>query len=281
MRSATPLLILLASLFLGACKQETAVERANREGVLLFGNGSEVRTIDPQLSTELNASRIQDALFDGLVIPDPVTMKPAALGAAKSWEISEDGLTYTFHLRPDAKWSNGDPVTAEHFVYSYQRILSKALASRYSYMLYPMKNAEEFHKEKISDFSQVGVKALDKFTLQIELNDPTPYLLDLMTHHAWYPVYPPAVEEHGGMTAQVNHWTRAENIIGNGAFKMKEWKLNTYLDVERRDDYWDKENVNSTVCASSPSTTLSLNSGPTGVGQSTLPTSSLLIVLAG
>ena len=182
---------------------------------------------------------------------------------------------------PDAKWSNGDPVTAEHFVYSYQRILSKALASRYSYMLYPMKNAEEFHKEKISDFSQVGVKALDKFTLQIELNDPTPYLLDLMTHHAWYPVYPPAVEEHGGMTAQVNHWTRAENIIGNGAFKMKEWKLNTYLDVERRDDYWDKENVNSTVCASSPSTTLSLNSGPTGVGQSTLPTSSLLIVLAG
>lgn len=170
-------------------------------------------------------------------------MKPAALGAAERWEISEDGLVYTFHLRPNGTWSNGDPVTAEDFVYSYQRILSKEVASRYAYMLSPMKNADAYYKGEISDFSQVGVKAIDKFTLQIEVASPTPYLLDLMTHHSWYPVYPPAVEKHGGMKAQINHWTRAQNIVGNGAFKMKEWKLNTFLEVERRDDYWDAENV--------------------------------------
>ena len=219
------------------------VEQANAEGILLWENGSEPRTVDPHLSTSKSTSAILYSLFDSLVVSDPKTGLPSNKGAAESWEISEDRLTYTFKLRPDGVWSNGDPVTAQHFAYSFERILSKRLASRYSYMLYPIKNAEEFNKGEISDFSEVGVKVIDDLTLELTLSSQTPYLLDLMTHCSWQPVYPPAVEKHGGMLDINSRWTRPENIVTNGGFLMKEWIPNKHLKVVKNPKHWDAENI--------------------------------------
>ena len=152
-------LLLAAALVLagGCARRETQAEAGLRTGTLLLGNGAEPQDLDPQICTAYGDYNILIALFEGLTCIDEGTSR-AVPGVAERWEASPDGLAYTFHLRADALWSDGDPVTADDFVYSFRRILSPAIASEYSYLLYPIKNAEAFNAGRLTDFAHVGVR---------------------------------------------------------------------------------------------------------------------------
>lgn len=237
-----PLLLAGAVLLAGAaCEhRETAVAAGNRTQTLHIGNGAEPQDLDPQTVTAYTDYNVVIALFEGLTVVDEASSR-ALPGTAARWDISADGLVYTFHLRPDARWSNGDPVTAADFLFSFERILSPALASEYAYMLYPVKNAEAFNTGHLPDFSTVGVKALDTHTLEITLAAPTPYLLTLAAHQAWFPVHPPTILKFGRIDQRGTAWTRPENFVGNGAFKLVEWTPNARIVVEKTDTYWNAE----------------------------------------
>jgi oligopeptide transport system substrate-binding protein len=135
------------------------------------------------------------------------------------------------------------PVTAQDFVYAYQRLLSPALAADYGEMLYPLKNAAAFNKGELNDFAKVGVKAVDDLTLELTLNGPTPYLPGMLKHYTWFPVPRHLIERLGGMTDRSNTWTKPAHIVGNGAFKLKAWRFTHYLAVERNPHYWDAATV--------------------------------------
>lgn len=228
-----------ALLILAACsRRETPVETGIRTQTLLVGNGAEPADLDPEVITTFIESHIDYALFEGLTKLDAKTSMPAP-ALASSWDISPDGKVYTFHLRRNARWSNGDAVTAGDFAYSFQRILSPKFAALYSYMLWPIKNAEAFNAGKIGDYSLVGVKALDGATLQITLENPTPYLPALASHTTWLPVHKSDVEKFGRMDEKGTKWTRPGNLVGNGAFTLAEWVPNARIVVVKNPMYWD------------------------------------------
>jgi oligopeptide transport system substrate-binding protein len=161
---------------------------------------------------------------------------------AERWEANANFTKWTFYLR-DAKWTNGDPVRAQDFVYSWQRILIPELGAEYAPMLYVIKNAEAFNTGKLKDFSQVGVKALDDKTLEVTLGGSTSYFPLMLQHYSFFPVNPRAVEEHGGMTDRQSGWSTFENYVGNGPFRLKKWVTNQVIEVERNPDYWDAKTV--------------------------------------
>lgn len=237
------LLLFLPALFLLSCGGgESNVTQGNREGILHFGNGTEPQGLDPHVVTGIPEMNIINALFEGLAVKNPYTLEPEP-GVAQSWDISDDGLTITFYLNPDATWSNGDPVTAEDFVWSWQRALNPTMGNQYAYMLYPLKNAEAYATGKLDDFSEVGVEAQDDHTLQVRLNAPTPYFIQLMDHHSTFPLHRATIEKFGKSTDRFTRWTRAENIVGNGAFRLVDWQMNRRLTVEKSDTYWDRDRV--------------------------------------
>jgi len=235
--------ILIASLCVLACSNsESNVMQGNRDGILHFGNGSEPQGLDPHVVTGIPESHIVNALFEGLAVKNPHTLESEP-GVAQRWDISADGLVITFHLNPEAKWSNGDAMTAEDYVWSWQRALNPTMGNQYAYMLYPLENAEAFATGKLKDFSEVGVKALDAHTLQVKLNAPTPYFIQLMDHHSTFAVHRPTLEKFGKVTDRFTPWTRVENMVGNGPFRLKDWQLNRRITVEKSDTYWDRDRV--------------------------------------
>jgi oligopeptide transport system substrate-binding protein len=227
--------VLLAA---GCAKRESPAEEGIRTKTLLLGNGAEPQDLDPSTCSLYTDENVLMALFEGLTCIDEKTSQ-AVPGVAERWDVSPDGLVYTFHLRADAKWSNGDPVTADDFVYSFHRILSPGLASEYSYMLYFIKNAEAFNGGKISDFAQVGAKALDARTLQVTMEHACPYLPAVAAHESWFPVHRPTIEKFGQMDQRNSRWTRPENFVGNGPFMLKEWSPNSRIIVVKNPTYWD------------------------------------------
>ncbi|MGF1549728.1 MAG: peptide ABC transporter substrate-binding protein [Sphingomonadaceae bacterium] len=236
--------LLCLALALNACgTRERDVDVAAAEGILLKGNGSEPKSIDPHLVTGVPENKIIQALIEGLIAYHPDDDTLPAPGVAESWEHNEDYTVWTFNLREDARWTNGDPVVAGDFVYSWERILSPALGAEYAEMLYVIENAEAFHQGEIDDFDQVGVRALDDRTLEVRLKGPTPHFLLMLKHYSFYPVNPRVVEEHGGMTDRQSGWSTVENYVGNGPFRLKEWSTNEVLEVEKNPDYWDAETV--------------------------------------
>ena len=164
-------------------------------------------------------------------------------GVAERWEESGDKLVYTFHLREDAKWSNGEPLTSKDFLYAWERILTPALASEYAYMLFPMKNAQAFNEGAIGDFSLVGAEALDDHTLRVTLENPTPYFLALHTHYSWYPVHQGTIEKFGAKEDRISRWTRAGNLVGNGAYVLSRWSPNKIIETTPNEHYWDAAGV--------------------------------------
>lgn len=218
------------------------IEIAQAEGRLLMANGAEPATLDPHLATGVPEHHLFDALFEGLVATTVENPDANGPGVATHWETS-DFTTWTFHLRQEAKWSDGVPLTAHDFVYAYQRILSPKLAAEYAEMLYPMARAREFNEGKLSDFSEVGVMALDDHTLRITLNGPAPYLPSMLKHYSWYPVPRHVIERFGQMTDRDTRWTRVGNLVGNGSFKLKEWRYTHSITVERNPHYWDAATV--------------------------------------
>ena len=235
--------LLLAVFFLAGCsKRETPVEEGIRKQILHFGNNAEPQNLDPQTATGGAEFYILAALFEGLVSEDPQDGHPVP-GVAEKWDISGDGKVYTFHLRRKAKWSNGDPLTAHDFLKSYQRIFSSNLRSEICGLLFPVKNAEAYYKGDISDFNEVGFKALDDFTFQVTLTYPTPYFLTLITLVPWFPVHLPTIEKYGKIDDRENRWTRPGRFIGNGPFILSEWKINQVIVVKKNPNYWDRDQV--------------------------------------
>jgi oligopeptide transport system substrate-binding protein len=235
--------LLTAGLVLSGCGQrETRVEHGIREQILHYGNGTEPQDLDPQVVTGVPEHRILSALFEGLVSAHPKTLEPEP-GVAERWDISDDGRVYTFHLHENAKWSNGEPITARDFVRSYQRMLSPNLASAYDYMLFYVVNAEEFNKGQVTDFSQVGFKALDDRTLEITLKNPTVYFLGMLNHYSWFPVHIPTIEKFGQFDQRGTAWTRPGNLVSNGPFTLDQWQVNRILTVKKNPHYWDAGRV--------------------------------------
>lgn len=204
---------------------------------LVFANGGEAETLDPALMTAQLDMRLAYALFEGLTTFDAAG-EPRP-GVAESWEISPDGLTYTFHLRRDARWTNGERVSAQDFVNSWRRALAPETAARNSYQLYYLKNGQKFNDPTsgLTDFSQVGARALDEATFQVELEHPTPFFLDLCCTSALLPVYLPTVQRWG------DAWTKPEHIVTNGAFTLEAWRLNDRMRLRKNPRYWNHDAV--------------------------------------
>lgn len=295
---------------------------------LRIANGTEVQSLDPQLSTGEPEARVQEALFEGLTRFDPTTFRPAP-GVAESWDISEDGTLYTFHIRKSARWSDGRPVTAHDFVYSWKRLLEPATGAEVAYMMYPVRLAEAYNtfeghadtlekkvrpalapllaakapldaksfqellvKHKVADplrpadvrelepllgrrtgalspaelaaFDRGLVAAVEKLragarearqrfgvdqgaiakddhTLLVELRAPTPYFLELMSHHAAYPV-PRWLTEDPKVR---DRWFFAETIVSNGPFRLARWVVNDHIRLEKSPTYWGRDEVRS------------------------------------
>ena len=205
---------LFLSLCLLAVSQATFAKPDNlaAEQVLRRGNGSEVQTLDPHKAEGVPASNILRDLYEGLTIEEPDgTVIP---GAAESWEISDDGKVYTFKMRKNARWSNGDPVTAGDFVYGLRRSVDPATGSQYSQILAPILNAEAIIAGK-KPVDSLGVEAIDDSTLKITLKAATPYLLGLLNHSTTYPVHKGSVEKNG------DKFSRPCKLVGNGAYVLK------------------------------------------------------------
>ena len=213
----------------GASGQELAESQ-----VLHWGNGAEPQSLDPHRVEGVPGSNIGRDLFDGLMseAPDGTVIG----GAAESWEIGEDGKTYRFALRRGARWSNGDPVTAEDFVYSLRRSLDPATLSRYTFILDPILNAKKVAAGELP-VSAVGVRAVDPYTLEIQLENATPYFLGLLTHSSSYPVHPASIEAHG------DRYARAGNLVSNGAYRLDEWVVQSHVKLVRNPHYWDNDNT--------------------------------------
>ena len=220
----------------GSVDSKSKVEIYTEKGILLLGNGTEPSGIDPHIVTGVPEHKILLALLEGLVVFNPKN-NGILPGVASEWIISNDGLVYTFKFNPNARWTNGEKVLPSDFVYSWKRILSPNLGAQYADMLYVVKNAEKFHKGIVDDFNKVGISAIDN-QLIITLENPTPYFLNILTHYSTWPVHPKTVEKHGGMTSRNNQWTRLENFVGNGPFKLDSWEINKSLKVSRNKLYW-------------------------------------------
>jgi oligopeptide transport system substrate-binding protein len=221
-------------LALAGCGAETDSDRM----IIRIGNGTEPEGLDPHIVTGVPEHHILLTLFEGLVRADTGNLSPTP-GVAETWEESEDKLVYTFRLREDAKWSNGEPLTSKDFLYAWERILTPALASEYAYMLFPMKNAQAFNEGAIDYFLWVGGVAPNERTVRITLENPTPYFLSLQLHYSWYPVHQATIEKFGAKEDRISRWTRAGNLVGNGPYVLSRWSPNEIIEMTPNEHYWD------------------------------------------
>ncbi len=202
------------------------------DDVFAFDNGAEPESIDPALASGQPDGRVCRLLFEGLTREDPRTLEPTP-GQAERWEVSPDGLVYTFHLRRGIRWSDGRPVTAEDFRWSWLRVLKPATASRYASTLLPIRGAARYNSGELTDSSAVGIAAPDDSTLVVTLERPTAYFLYLTQFYTALPVRRDVIERWGPA------WTRPGHLIGNGAFTLASWRQNDRFVFERSAGYWD------------------------------------------
>ncbi|MFH1923563.1 MAG: ABC transporter substrate-binding protein, partial [Planctomycetota bacterium] len=271
-----------------------------------FSNGSEIKTVDPAIVTGQPEGRIVRALFEGLCVWDPQDLTPRP-GVARAWELSPDKQTYTFHLRDSAAWSDGAPVVAEDFVWSFRRFLHPDTGAQYAYEMWYVVGAEQYTSGSVEpgdpveieleekppgalpfaagillrgelvaieesseppvyvtktdgrtrrfqkgarlpgtedyrwllyDFESVGIRALDRHTLEIRLKHPVPYFSNLMGFYPMFPVNRRCVETHGYPA-----WTKAENIVTNGPFLLKFRRIRDRIRLVKNPHYWDRDNV--------------------------------------
>ncbi|RAP32470.1 peptide ABC transporter substrate-binding protein [Candidatus Marinamargulisbacteria bacterium SCGC AG-414-C22] len=206
----------------------------NLGNILHKGNGAEPQTLDPHKAEGVPSSHILRDLYESLtevgLDGNPV------LGAAESYELSQDGTVYRFYLRKNAVWSNGDPVTAHDFEYGLKRSVDPATGSKYSLILAAILNAEDVINGT-KPVSELGVRSIDDYTLEIELKAPTPYFFDLLNHSTTYPVHKKSVETHG------TNFTKPANMVTNGAYTLKEWVIQSHIELERNPRYWNNANT--------------------------------------
>ena len=206
--------------------------------ILRVNVGSEPPSLDPGLATDVTSANVLSALMDPLVkLGDDLQPVPSL---AESWDISADRKTVTFHLRQDGKWTNGDPVTAHDFEYSWKRTVSPELAADYAYQFYGIVGAQEYNAcakscDALKD--KVGVKALDDYTLEVRLTEPQPWFLQQMAHTSFLAVHQATVEQFG------EKWTEPENIVTDGPFKLKAWEHEASITLVKNEGWRQAANV--------------------------------------
>ena len=243
------------SLLVAVCVLISGCVRREPPADITIINGADPESLDPAIITGQPEFRIVIGLFEGLTRLDPKTARPIP-GLAENWEMSPDGLTYTFHLRTNLVWSTGEPITADDVVYSWIRALSPATASDYAGQLYYLTNAEAFNTNKIKDASQVGVHAPDKYTVRVELAHPTAFFLDLCAFPTLYVVPRQTIEKYG------DHWLMARPLPVDGPYELVYWRINDKVRLRKNPRYWDAANTQSSIIdivpITLPSTALNL-----------------------
>ncbi|MGF7046139.1 oligopeptide transport system substrate-binding protein [Paenibacillus sp. DS2015] len=252
-------LILIVGTVLSACgadnkKNESATGTVEgKDQVLRINMSAEPPTFDPGQAQDSQTNTVLKLMYEGLT--RSVDGKEVA-GVAETWDVSADGLKYVFHLRKDAVWNNGDPVTAKDFVFAWERVLSPTTtpAAPYAYQLFYIKNAENYNTPKladgkenpdyVSDFSQVGVKATDDLTLEVTLENPTPYFLGLTSLYTFYPV-------HSSVTGNAAWATDPKSMVTNGAFDLATWTKGQKLEFTKNEKYWSKDTIKLSKITSS------------------------------
>jgi ABC-type oligopeptide transport system substrate-binding subunit len=204
--------------------------------VFRYNNGAEPETWDPGLCVGQPDGRVARTLFEGLAVPNPRTLEPEP-GMAERWSVSGDGLVYTFRVRSGAMWSDGTPIAAEDFRWSWLRVLRPETGARYAGLLYPIRNAEAFNRGRVGDERAVGIEAPDDTTLIVTLESPTPYFVFLTMFYTYCPAPRHVVERWG------RRWTRPEHIVTNGAFTLARWRQGDRFEFARNPRYWDAANV--------------------------------------
>jgi oligopeptide transport system substrate-binding protein len=203
---------------------------------LNLGNGGEPGSIDPHQAEGDWENRIIGDYIEGLMTE--AASGEAILGQAAEYSISDDGLVYTFKLRDGLTWSDGEPVKASDFEFAFRRLFNPATASSYAYLQYPIKGGSEIAEGTMPvDSADFGVKAVDDKTVEITLENPTPFFLQALTHYTAFPVPQHVVEKAGA------DWTKIENVVGNGPYVLKEWVPGSYLRSEKNPNYHDAANV--------------------------------------
>lgn len=230
-------------LFLGACdwQSDYLIPKPGDDSLpsgkkgLIISNGTEPETLDPQKAVGQPEIQIISDLFEGLMSEgNEGQLVP---GVADHWE-SKDDKTWIFHIKKDARWSNGAPLTAYDFVYAWQRLSDPQTASSYAGFLADMQveNADRITKGELPP-SALGVEAKNSHTLIVHLSKPIPYLLQMLVHSATFPTYRPSVEKYG------NKWTQPKYMVSNGPFRLSEWYVNNRIVVKKNPYYWDKKHV--------------------------------------
>jgi oligopeptide transport system substrate-binding protein len=211
---------------------------AQAETVYHRGNAGDPKTLDAhQTSIDVEANILWD-LLEGLVTYDEAGR--IVPGAAESWTLSPDGTVYTFKLRANGKWSNGDPVRASDFVFSFRRIMDPQTAAKYASLHYPIKNAEKVNRGEMKP-EELGVRAVDDLTVEITLERPTPYFLELLTHQTALPMHQASVERFG------KDFVRPGNFVSNGAYSLAENVPGDHIKLVKNPHYWDAANVQTDV----------------------------------
>jgi oligopeptide transport system substrate-binding protein len=219
---------------LAAVAAAALMSPASAEVVYNRANNGEPETLDTHKTSTVQEAHILRDMLEGLVTynakGEPVP------GQAQKWEVSDDGKTYRFTLRDGLKWSNGDAVKASDFVFSYRRIMNPETGAKYANILYPILNAEKANKGqgKIED---IGVRAIDDKTLEIKLEQPTPYFVELLTHQTSLPVHPGSIEKFG------KDFVKAGNMVTNGAYKLAEFAPNSHIKLVKNENYYEAKNV--------------------------------------
>jgi oligopeptide transport system substrate-binding protein len=241
-RLRTLALFALMLLSVGGCKQAEQPARffgtdrpSHPPRTLFFNNGAEPQSLDPGRVFDGPGTELVRQLFEGLTRYDPKTLAPLP-GMASSWETSEDGLTWTFHLRA-AQWSDGRAVTATDFAYAWTRVLDPLTGAQYANMLWVIRNGEAYTRGKLRDPAQLGIRARDEKTLVVTLQYPAPWFLELTAYSPFMPLRRDVVERFG------ERWTRPEHMVSNGAFKLQSWRLRYEMVLVKNPTYWDAANV--------------------------------------
>ncbi|AAK81557.1 oligopeptide transport system substrate-binding protein [Clostridium acetobutylicum] len=225
----------LASSLLAGCGSSSSSSTSGTEQKVSYNLGADPQTIDPGLNNSVEGGTVIENAFEGLV--DINKNEKVVPGVASSWDISADNLTYTFHLRKNAKWSDGKPVKAKDFEFAWKRALAPETASDYAYQLYYLKNGEAYNNGKASK-DDVGVKAIDDYTLKVNLEAPTPYFLSLTA----FPTYMPLREDI--VSKDNKGWAaKKQNYVSNGPFYMTDWKMKATMTFSKNPNYWNKNTI--------------------------------------
>ncbi|MCF7791244.1 MAG: peptide ABC transporter substrate-binding protein [Victivallales bacterium] len=230
-------LIFFSILFLIFFTPGCSKNSTSGENTVIFNLQDTPKTIDPQLTTSTTGLQIDSICMEGLLRLGKKTGEIYPAGA-KSWETGKNGKIWTFYLRKNAKWSNGDPVTANDYIFGLKRALSAQTGAQYAYMLFCIKNAEKYANGKIKDFNKIGIKALNKHTLQIILNRPVPYFEQILTFSITYPVnktfYQKKRDKFG---------LNKKSLLYNGPYIIKKWIPNGKIVFKKNPHYWNSENI--------------------------------------